>query len=97
MPIQNPPHPGVTIRALCLEPEGVTVTAAARRLGVSRKQLSAILNGRAGISPEMAVRLEKVFGSNARTWLSLQSSYDLAQVLTRVDEIIVPDLEPATT
>ena len=97
MPIQNPPHPGETIRALCLEPEGVTVTAAARRLGVSRKQLSAILNGRAGISPEMAVRLEKVFGSNARTWLSLQSSYDLAQVLTRVDEIIVPDLEPATT
>lgn len=97
MPLQNPPHPGETIRVLCLEPEEITVTAAARRLGVSRKQLSAILNGRAGISPEMAVRLEKVFGSNARTWLALQSSYDLAQVLTRADEIIIPDLEPAAT
>ena len=97
MPMKNPPHPGESIRILCIEPEGLTVTGAARRLGVSRKQLSAILNGRAGISPEMAVRLEKVFGSNARMWLGLQTSYDLAQVLARADEIVVPDLEPATT
>lgn len=91
MAMTDPPHPGESIRLLCMEPLGLTVTETARRLGVSRKQLSAILNGRAGISPEMAVRLAAVFGSNARTWHSLQADYDIAQVLARAGEIAIPE------
>jgi addiction module HigA family antidote len=77
MKMHNPPHPGEVIRALCLEPLGLTVTDAAAALGVSRKTLSAILNGRAGISPEMAVRLSIAFGTSAESWLNLQTQYDL--------------------
>jgi addiction module HigA family antidote len=77
MKMHNPPHPGGIIRALCLEPLGLTVTDAATALGVSRKTLSAILNGRAGISPEMAVRLSIAFGTSAESWLNLQTQYDL--------------------
>jgi addiction module HigA family antidote len=77
MKMHNPPHPGEIIRALCLEPLGLTVTDAATALGVSRKTLSAILNGRAGISPEMAVRLSIAFGTSAESWLNLQTQYDL--------------------
>jgi antitoxin HigA-1 len=77
MKMHNPPHPGEIIRALCLEPLGLTVTDAAAALGVSRKTLSAILNGRAGISPEMAVRLSMAFGTSAESWLNLQTQYDL--------------------
>jgi antitoxin HigA-1 len=77
MPMHNPPHPGEHIRANCLEPLGLTVTAAAEALDVTRKTLSAILNGHAGISPEMAIRLERAFGSTARHWLQLQMNYDL--------------------
>ena len=72
MRMHNPPHPGEIIKALCLEPVGLTVTEAAEGLGVSRKTLSAILNGRSGISPEMAIRL-----SIAESWLSQQVQYDL--------------------
>ena len=97
MLMKNPPHPGESIRYDCMEPLGLTVTETAQRLGVSRKQLSAVLNGRAGVSPEMAVRLDKVFGGNARTWYAIQADYDMAQVLARADEIVVPDLEPAIT
>jgi antitoxin HigA-1 len=79
MPMHNPPHPGEHIRANCLEPLGLTVTAAAEALDVTRKTLSAILNGHAGISPEMAIRLERAFGSTARHWLQLQMNYDLWQ------------------
>jgi len=75
--LHNPPHPGEIIKALCLEPLGVTVTRAAEALGVSRKTLSAILNGRAGISPEMAVRLSIAFGTSAESWLNQQTQYDL--------------------
>jgi addiction module HigA family antidote len=77
MLMHNPPHPGEILRELCLEPLGLTITEAADALGVSRKTLSAILNGRAGISPEMAVRLSIAFDTSAESWLSQQSQYDL--------------------
>ncbi len=79
MPMKNPPHPGETIRELCLGPVGLSVTAAAEGLGVSRKALSELLNGHAGISPEMAIRLSKAFGGSAESWLTQQMHYDLAQ------------------
>ncbi len=75
--MHNPPHPGEVLRALCLEPLGLTVTEAARALGVSRKTLSSILNGRAGISPEMAIRLSLAFDTSAESWLNQQLQYDL--------------------
>lgn len=77
MKMHNPPHPGAIIRTLWLEPLGLTVTNAAAALGVSRKTLSSILNGRAGISPEMAVRLSIAFGTTAESWLNQQMQYDL--------------------
>ena len=77
MKMHNPPHPGEVLRELCIEPLGLSVTRAAAALGVSRKTLSAILNGRAGISPEMAIRLSKAFGTSAESWLSQQAQYDL--------------------
>ncbi|MHB0915614.1 MAG: HigA family addiction module antitoxin [Thermoleophilia bacterium] len=79
MLMHNPPHPGEVLRELCLEPMELTVTAAAEALGVSRKTLSAILNGRAGISPEMAIRLSIAFGTSAESWLNQQTQYDLWQ------------------
>ena len=77
MMMHNPPHPGEIIRELCLKPLGVNVTRAAEALGVSRKTLSAILNGRAGISPEMAVRLSMAFETSAESWMNQQTQYDL--------------------
>ncbi|MBK8129018.1 MAG: HigA family addiction module antidote protein [bacterium] len=77
MQMYNPPHPGEIIKELCLEPLGLTVTRAAEALGVSRKTLSAILNGRAGISPENAIRLSLAFDTSAESWLNQQSQYDL--------------------
>ena len=79
MKMHNPPHPGEVLRELCLEPLGLTVTEAAKALGVSRKTLSGILNGRAGISPEMAVRLSIAFNTTAESWLNQQVQYDLWQ------------------
>ena len=77
MNMHNPPHPGEVLRDLCLEPLGLTVTDAAAALGVSRKTLSSILNGRAGISPEMALRLSIAFNTTPESWLNQQSQYDL--------------------
>jgi antitoxin HigA-1 len=77
MKMHNPPHPGEVLRQLCLEPLSLTVTDAARSLGVSRKTLSRILSGRAGISPEMAVRLSIAFNTSAESWLNQQLQYDL--------------------
>ena len=77
MRMHNPPHPGEIIKSLCLEPLGLSVTEAAKALGVSRKTLSAVLNGRGGISPEMAVRLSIAFGTSAESWLNQQTRYDL--------------------
>lgn len=79
MQMHNPPHPGKVLRQLCLEPLGLTVTQTAEALGVSRKTLSAILNERAGISPEMAVRLSIAFGTTSESWLNQQVQYDLWQ------------------
>ena len=79
MLMHNPPHPGEVLRQLCLEPLGLSVTDAAKGLGVSRKTLSAILNGRAGISPEMAVRLSLAFGTSSESWLYQQIQYDIWQ------------------
>ena len=77
MTMYNPPHPGEVLKELCLEPLAMSVTDAAQALGVSRKTLSAILNGRAGISPEMALRLALAFGTSAESWLNQQTQYDL--------------------
>ena len=77
MRMHNPPHPGEILKSLCLEPLGLSVTDAAVALGVSRKTLSAILNGRAGISPEMAVRLSIAFDTTAESWLNQQTQFDL--------------------
>jgi addiction module HigA family antidote len=92
MPMRNPPHPGQSVRCDCLEPLGLTVTEAARHLGVSRKQLSDLVNGHAGISPEMAIRLDKAFGGGAETWYRLQAAYDMSQAMQRADEIRVQRL-----
>ena len=85
MPMKNPPHPGEIIRDLYLEPLNLSVTQAAAELGVTRKTFSLLLNGHAGISPEMAVRLSKAFGRTPESWLRLQMRYDLAQVSQRVN------------
>ena len=77
MSMHNPPHPGEIIRELCVEPLDLTVTEAAEALGVARKTLSTLLNRRAGISPEMALRLSKVFGRTPEGWLRLQLQFDL--------------------
>ena len=79
MLMHNPPHPGEILRQLCIEPLNLSVTEAAKGLGVSRKTLSAILTGRAGISPEMAIRLSLAFGTSAESWLNQQVQYDLWQ------------------
>ena len=95
MPMKNPPHPGLSTRHDCLEPLGLNVTEAAKKLGVSRKQPSDIVNCHAGISPEMAIRLDKAFGGGADTWLRLQAAYDLARAMKHADEIKVERLSPA--
>ena len=77
MRMHNPPHPGEILKSLCLEPLGLTVTDAAEALGVRRKTLSSILNGRAGISPEMAIRLSIAFDTTAESWLNQQTQFDL--------------------
>jgi addiction module HigA family antidote len=89
MAMKNPPHPGLSVRHDCLEPLGLSVTEVAKRLGVSRKQISDIVNGHSGISPEMAIRLDKAFGGGADTWYRLQAAYDLAQAMKKADQIKV--------
>jgi antitoxin HigA-1 len=80
MPMKNPPHPGLHVRLDCLEPLGLSVTKGAKALGVTRQALNNLVNGRSGVSPEMAVRLSKAFGGHAAVWLRMQMEYDLAQV-----------------
>lgn len=79
MPMKNPAHPGRIVKSACLEPLGLSITAGAKVLGVTRQTLTKVVNGRSGISPEMAIRLSKAFGSTAETWLRMQLAYDLAQ------------------
>jgi addiction module HigA family antidote len=95
--MNNPPHPGEIIREECLKPLGLTVTAAATGLGITRKALSELLNGHTGLSPELAIRLAKAFGSSAETWLRLQMQYDLWQAEQRAETIKVERLAPATS
>jgi addiction module HigA family antidote len=89
MNMHNPAHPGEIIREACLQPLALTVTDAAHALGVTRKALSDLLNGHSGVSPDMAIRLEKVFGSTADAWLRLQLQRDLWQARQRADSIKV--------
>ena len=78
MPMKNPVHPGRIVRHGCLEPLGLSVTEGAKVLGVTRQALNNVVNGKSGISPKMAIRLAKAFGSTAETWLAMQLAYDLA-------------------
>ena len=97
MAMKSPPHPGRSIKQNCLEPLGLSVTEGARVLGVARHTLSRVLNGHAAISPEMAIRLEKVGWSTAEFWLRRQTSYDLALARRSEDRIKVMRYEPQTT
>ena len=87
--MHNPPHPGEIIREQCIEPLGLTITSAAKGLGVTRKALSGLVNGHSGVSPEMAIRLSKAFGRNPETWLRLQLQYDLWHAERRAGSIKV--------
>lgn len=78
MPMKNPVHPGAIVRHACLDPLGLSVTAGAKVLGVTRQTLHNVISGKSGISPEMAIRLTKAFGSTEETWLRMQIAYDLA-------------------
>ena len=95
MRMHNPPHPGEVLRELCLEPLGLSVTDAAEALGVSRKTLSAILNGNAGISPEMALRLSIAFNTSPESWLAQQSQYELWEAEQHRKELHVKKLVAA--
>ena len=89
MPMKNPPHPGGFVLRQCIEPLDLTITRAAAALGVTRTTLSELVNGKRGISPEMAIRLSKAFGSSPEVWLGMQMDYDLAQALRHEQEIHV--------
>src|SRR5580658_5539018 len=91
MTMKNPPHPGIVVLHECIEPLGLTITDAAHALGVTRNTLSELVNAKRGISPEMAVRLSKVFGGTAEGWLLQQAQYDLANV--RADRMKLKKLE----
>ena len=88
-PMHDPPHPGEIVREECLEPLGLTVTRAAQGLGVTRQALSDLVNGKAGVSVEMSLRLSKAFGSSPETWLGMQTAYDLWRAQERADGIEV--------
>src|ERR1700722_2449760 len=92
MTMKNPPHPGGIVLLQCIQPLGLSITAAAAALGVTRNTLSELVNGKRGISPEMAVRLSRVFGGTEDGWLAQQAQYDLAQV--RRDRMKLKRLEP---
>ncbi len=89
MAMKNPPHPGLSVRYDCLDALGISVTQGAKILGVTRQALNNLVNCKAAISPEMAIRLDKAFGGGAETWLRLQATYDLAQAEKYADKIKV--------
>ena len=97
MAMNNPPHPGRSIKENCLDPLGLSVTEAAKVLGVARHTLSRVVNGHAAVSPEMAIRLEKAGWSSAEFWLRRQTSYNLAQARRSEDQIEVGRYEPQPT
>jgi addiction module HigA family antidote len=87
--MKEPPHPGLSVRYDCLEPLGLSVTDAAKVLGVTRQSLNNVVNGKSGISPEMAIRLDKAFGGTAEGWLALQIAFDLAQARKKTGTITI--------
>src|SRR5271168_902137 len=89
MPMKNPVHPGRVVRHDCLEPLGLSVTEGAKVLGVTRQALNNVVNGKSGISPNMAIRLAKAFGSTPETWLRMQLAFDLAAALKEESKIKV--------
>jgi antitoxin HigA-1 len=93
MTMKNPPHPGLSVRQDCIEPLGMTITEAAEVLGVTRQTLNNLVNGKSGISADMAIRLDKAFGGGAETWLQLQMAYDLAQARLHEADI---DVKPVS-
>ncbi len=100
MRMKTPPHPGRIVRQECLEPLGLSVTGAARHLGVTRQTFNNLVNERAGVSPEMAIRLSKAFGSTPEVWLGLQLDYDLARASKsaarlKISRIEAQDAAPA--
>ena len=95
MAMQNPPHPGGIVRRQCLQPLDLTVTKAAEGLGVTRQALSDLVNEKAGVSVEMAIRLSKAFGSTPETWLGMQTAYDLWRARDRAKQIRVKRFEVA--
>ncbi|THJ25327.1 MAG: addiction module antidote protein, HigA family [Nitrospira sp. CG24E] len=97
MRMKNPPHPGLSVRHDCLEPLGLSVAEGAKVLDITRQTLSNVVSGKAGISAEMAIRLEKAFGGGAETWLRMQAAYDLAQMEKRVGKIKVRRVKDALT
>ena len=96
MAMANPPHPGGIVKSECLEPLGLSVTKAARGLGVSRQALSELVNEKSAVSVEMAIRLSKAFGSSPETWLGMQTAYDLWEARERADQLQVTRLAPAS-
>jgi addiction module HigA family antidote len=90
MPMKNPAHPGRIVRSACLEPLGLSISEAAKILGVTRQALNNVVAGKSGISPEMAIRLTKAFGSTEETWLRMQLAYDLAEARKHAGKIKVP-------
>jgi len=94
MAMHNPPHPGGIVRRQCLEPLGLTITEAAEGLGVTRQALSDLVNERAGVSVEMAIRLSRGFGSSPETWLGLQMAYDLWQARQRMEHAEIREFNP---
>lgn len=97
MPMKSPVHPGQIIRHECLEPLGLNVTAAAKALGVSRQALNNVVNGKSGVSAEMAIRLSKAFGSTPEVWVRMQAAFDLAQAMNRARAIKVTRIYPPTS
>lgn len=95
MRMKNPPHPGRIVRQECIAPLKLSITQAARHLHVTRQALNNLVNERAGISPEMAIRLSKAFGSSPETWLGLQMDYDLAQAEKKASRLKISKIAAA--
>jgi len=92
MRMHNPPHPGEILKGLWLNPMGLSITRVVAALGVSRKTLSKIVNGKSGITPEMTVRLSMVFGSSPESWMGHQAAYDLWRIEQHKEELDVTPL-----
>ncbi len=94
MPMKNPPHPGQSFKVACLEPNGLSVTEAAKILGVTRQTLSNFINGKSNLSTDMAIRVSKGFGGTLHGWYAMQTAYDLAQASKKANSIKVKPYKP---